>query len=666
MEIKIWGARGSTPVSGERFKRFGGETSCVEARMDSGDVVIFDAGTGLGAMGRDRAKPAAEEETVICLTHPHLDHIQGLPFYVPLYKGKTLLIGPRGTREAIERLFDGVFHPVRRESLTGLEIREIEPGASFSIGSSLVETAATNHPGESLAYKISSGGFSFVYGLDHEIPLDGDPDGKRLTEDLINFMDGSDIILADGHFSAADHVKYKGWGHSHPEQWAEALKGRKAGKILFSHFSPSYTDADVDELLQNARQAYPDLRLYAAFDGCVIEGNEIKDRKEGESCPTCGFLKRTVPLTDTYTVLDAILTEARGISVADAGTVYLAKGKELSFSAAQNDTLFPASEANKFFYMNSRIPIDKTSIAGYVAATGDCLNIVDAHKLPAGSEYGFNIDFDKQSGYRTKSILAVPLKNAKGEIMGVLQLINAKSGTGEVVPFTNKSEERVANLAAMAALPLERSFLISNIILRMLQTSALRDPEETAGHVYRVGGIAAELYHRWALAHRVDPEELLATKGVLRLAAMLHDVGKVGIPDSVLKKPGKLTDDERAVMQKHAALGASLFSGGVDRIDRMAKEIALYHHAKWDGSGYTGDDSIKTPSRDEIPLWARITAIADVYDALVSPRCYKEPWDSAKALELMEKNAGKDFDPELVQYFIEIKDLVDTIIKRYQ
>lgn len=665
MKIKIWGARGSTPVSGERFKRFGGETSCVEAKTDGGDVVIFDAGTGLGVMGREQAK-SAKDETVICLTHPHLDHIQGLPFYAPIYKGKTLLIGPRGTREAVGRLFDGVFHPVRRESLTGLEIREIEPGESFSIGSALVETAETNHPGESLAYKISSDGFSFVYGLDHEIPLDNDPNGMRLTKELIKFMEGNDIILADGHFSAQDHDKYIGWGHSHPEQWAEALKGRKVGKIIFGHFSPSYSDAEVDELLQTVRDAYPELRLYAAYDGCVIEGREIKGRKEAESCPTCNFLKKTVSLTDTYAVLDAILTEARRVSVADAGTVYLARGNELSFSAAQNDTLFPDSEANKFFYMNSRIPIDKTSIAGYVAATGASLNINDAHKLPPDSEYGFNVDFDRQSGYRTKSILAVPLKNAKGGIMGVLQLINAKSGAGGVVPFTCKAEENVANLAAMAALPLERSFLVANIILRMLQTSALRDPQETAGHVYRVGGIAAELYHRWALAHKVEPEELLSTKGVLRLAAMLHDVGKVGIPDSVLKKPGKLTDEERAVMQKHAALGASLFSDGVDRIDRMAKDIALYHHAKWDGTGYTGDESIKIPSQDDIPLWARITTIADVYDALVSRRCYKDAWDSTEALELMQKNAGTQFDPELVGYFIEIKDLVDAIIKRYQ
>lgn len=665
MEIKIWGMRGSTPVSGERFRRFGGETSCVEARLEGGDAVIFDAGTGLGALSRDNAN-AARDMTVICLTHPHLDHIQGLPFYKPLYEGKTLIYGPAGAREAVERLFDGVFHPVRRESLAGLEIREIKPGESFEIGSALVETIATNHPGESLAYKISSGGTAFVYGLDHEIPLDGDMEGERLTQALINFMDGSDIVLVDGHFSASDHKRHTGWGHSHLEQWAEALQGRDIGRILFGHFSPSYSDAEVDELLQKARQAYPSLRLDAAYEGCVIEGGEIKGRKEAERCPVCDFLTKTAPLTDTYAVLDAILTEARRISRADAGTVYLMQGNELSFSAAQNDTLFPASEANRFFYMNSRIPVDKSSIAGYVAVTGASLNIADAHKLPPGCEYSFNTDFDRQSGYRTKSILAAPLKNAKGDIIGVLQLINAKDRAGEVAPFTLKDRESLSNLASMATLPLERSFLITGIILRMLQTSALRDPQETAGHVYRVGGIAAELYHRWALAHGVDPEELLSTKSVLRLAAMLHDVGKVGIPDSVLKKPGKLTDEERDIMQRHAALGASLFSGGMDKIDIMAKEIALYHHAKWDGTGYTGDASIKTPSGKDIPLWARITAIADVYDALVSRRCYKEAWDSAKALEILQKDSGTHFDPELVKYFIEIKDLVDAIVNRYQ
>ncbi len=483
---------------------------------------------------------------------------------------------------------------------------------------------------------------------------------------MLDFMAGADAVLVDGHFSAEEHLRHEGWGHSHLEQWIESLRGKGVGKIIFGHFSPAYDDEKVDALLQAARKRYPGIDISAAWQGRMIaQGETGESAPFGGECRICAFFKRTVSLSDTHAVLEALLTEARKLGKADAGTVYLVQDGELAFSAAQNDTLFPASAANKFFYMNSRIPISKSSIAGYVAATGISLNLADVYELPEGSEYGFNAAFDRQSGYRTKSVLAVPLLDAKGEVAGVLQLINSLEN-GEAVPFTAGMEKAISSLAAMATVPLVRSFLLTSMIMRMLQTSALRDPSETAGHVWRVRGMAAELYHRWAEAHGVEPEDFLATKGILRLAAMLHDVGKVGIPDAVLKKPGRLDDEERAIMERHAAMGASLFRDGSDGIDRMAADIALHHHAKWNGKGYTGDEAIPTPAGEDIPLWARITAIADVYDALVSRRCYKEAWDSGKALEILQKDAGTHFDPELVGFFIGIHDTIDAVMNRYK
>lgn len=661
MEIKIWGTRGSTPVSGSQFNRYGGETSCIEVRAESGELILLDAGTGIAARERikEKNKPAA-----IFLTHAHLDHIQGLPFFSGIYSDKTIIYGPKGISSQIMTLFDSGFHPVTFDQLAGVEIREIEAGTTFSVGCFRVETIATNHPGSTLAYKITADDSVFVYGGDHEIPLEADPAGEGLTSDLVYFMDGADIALVDGQFSESDHNQHKGWGHSHPGQWARFLKDRNIGQIIFGHFSPSYSDSDIDTLIGNVRRDFPSLNLSAAYSGCLVKPGLANQQPEPENCSICEFFKKTASLSDTHAVLNRILTEARRIGHAEAGSVYLSENQELVFSAAQNEKLFPDSAANKFFYMNSRIPINKASIAGYVAATGTVLNIADVYDLPENSEYGFNKDFDKQSGYRTQSVLTVPLLNGHGEVIGVLQLINSMKN-GIATQFTADMEKTVLSLAAMATVPLERSFLLTNMILRMLQTSALRDPAETAGHVYRVGGMAAELYHRWAQAHGEDPERLLATKGILRLAAMLHDVGKVGIPDAVLKKPGRLTDVERSVMQKHAALGASLFKDAADGIDRMAGEIALYHHTKWDGSGYTGDDSVPLPAGTDIPLWARITAIADVYDALVSRRCYKEAWDSGEALDILRKDAGSHFDPELVELFVDIQETVEAIIRRY-
>ena len=162
---------------------------------------------------------------------------------------------------------------------------------------------------------------------------------------------------------------------------------------------------------------------------------------------------------------------------------------------------------------------------------------------------------------------------------------------------------------------------------------------------------------------------------------MLHDVGKVGITDIILKKPGRLTPEEYQIMQYHTVAGARLFEDPTSSLDQLAGEIALNHHERWDGRGYPGyldvntnhpiegyttqDGNPRGKLEDEIPLFGRIVAIADVYDALCSSRSYKEPWSEEKALAEIKIQAGKMFDPELVKLFFSIQDLIGAIKQRY-
>lgn len=122
----------------------------------------------------------------------------------------------------------------------------------------------------------------------------------------------------------------------------------------------------------------------------------------------------------------------------------------------------------------------------------------------------------------------------------------------------------------------------------------------------------------------------------------MHDIGKIGIPDSVLLKPGKLDLDEWKIMQSHVAIGAEILSGHQSELMEVASLIALHHHEKWDGSGYP--NNLKG---EEISIEGRICAIADVFDALLSERPYKKPWTVEKTLNLIEEEAGKHFDPTL-------------------
>jgi HD-GYP domain-containing protein (c-di-GMP phosphodiesterase class II) len=379
-------------------------------------------------------------------------------------------------------------------------------------------------------------------------------------------------------------------------------------------------------------------------------------------------------LKDVDTILDKILFEARLLARADAGSIFLVQDEKLKFSYVQNDTLFSADDSNAALYADFSIPISEKSIVGYVALTGNNIIVDDAYNIPAELPYSFNIAFDQQSGYRTKSILTIPLKTFENKLVGVMQLINAKDQQGRTIPFSSQSKLYIPLLGNNAAVAIERGIMTRELVLRMMKMAELRDPSETGAHVQRVGAYSTEIYQRWAKHRGLDNNEIKRFKDLLRLAAMLHDVGKVGISDLILKKPDKLTDAEFAAMKWHTVHGARLFIHVSSELDEMCKDICLNHHEKWDGTGYPGkitDLMTAEPCtgegkrREEIPLAARITALADVYDALASPRAYKEPWSDEKILAIITDGAGKHFDPEIVACFIEIFPTITAIRHKF-
>ncbi len=382
-------------------------------------------------------------------------------------------------------------------------------------------------------------------------------------------------------------------------------------------------------------------------------------------------------ISDLDSLLDRILTEASAFAHADSGTIYLNEGSSLRFAYNSHSSTLKSSDPsrNRFSYLNLTIPIDEKSIAGYVALTGKPLVIDDAYQLGNTVSYSFNPTFDREANYHTTSMLTVPLKSARGRIVGVLQLINAlDSETHKPVKFSEEDILYVLLFAKDAATAVERAALTRRIILRMIRMSELRDPKETGAHVSRVAAYSAEIYQRWADVRGVSPDEIKRQRDLLRLAAMMHDVGKIAIPDEILKKPGKLTDDERAIMQTHSVIGARLFSEEDSDLDELSRQITLNHHERWDGNGYPGkiDDIYQDPivmgpgkRGEEIPLYARIVGLADVYDALVSRRTYKEPWEEEAVLETIRSETGKHFDPGVVEAFFEIHPVLIAIRSKY-
>lgn len=374
-------------------------------------------------------------------------------------------------------------------------------------------------------------------------------------------------------------------------------------------------------------------------------------------------LDRLHHVRDLHSLLDTLLTETRRLVRADAGSIFLVEDGALKFSYVQNDTLFQADFlSNKYIYSSSVVPIDETSLAGFVAVNARSLVIDDVYSLPEGAPYTFNAKFDEISQYRTQSVLVVPLITGKKEVLGVLELINATDGAGQVVAFTEYQKNFISLFAFYAGVAIERALLLRDVVKKMLTMTQVRDPQETTPHVERVGAYSVEIYQRWAERRSVPREEIASYKDILRTAAMLHDIGKVGIPDALLQKKGPLTPEEFETMKGHVTFGAEFFKDRHSEWDTLAWEITMNHHQKWDGSGYPA------PAKRgmAIPLSARIVALADVYDALISRRAYKDPWEEEAVVHHIRSQKGVHFDPELVDIFFEIYEIIKAIRHKWE
>ncbi|MCL1915194.1 MAG: HD domain-containing protein [Desulfovibrionaceae bacterium] len=389
------------------------------------------------------------------------------------------------------------------------------------------------------------------------------------------------------------------------------------------------------------------------------------DRNSRVSNRLSGFIEEISGYRDRNALLDRILAMAREITRADAGTIYLRERLELVFAYTHNDSLFPVDEAHRHAYAAIRLPVSEKSIAGYVASTGRSLNLANVRALPQGAPYSFNDAFDRKTGFVTSSMLTLPFLDRRGHALGVLQLINSLDPQHNPCPFNADMEGDMRMLAREVSGILELSEAEKRGIYGILRMAAVHDPAETGPHAERVGAIAAELYHAWAVKRGHILDVLLQEKGNLRLAAMLHDIGKVGISEAILKKPGALNEEEFGIMRGHTALGASILDDAHGDLSVLAHDIALHHHQRWNGRGYAGSGDEGRLSGEDIPLGARITAIADVFDALVSPRCYKKPWTFDDALAQLRKDSGQHFDPVLVDHLAEISELLEPIYRRF-
>lgn len=352
-------------------------------------------------------------------------------------------------------------------------------------------------------------------------------------------------------------------------------------------------------------------------------------------------------------MLRSVLREARRAAHAQAGSLYLLEGGKLRFVEAQNDVVAPGRLES---VLSGRVgDVSDAWVAGHVARTGSVINVPDVHNPPADLPCAINTEADRLTGFRTRTLLALPLECSPGERVGVLQLLNRAGEGGRVEAFREADEAAVRSLAAVAALGLHNMLLQNRLqqahvetIIRLSVAAEFRD-NATAEHIARVSHTSAVLAEGFGMPP--DYVELL------RCASPMHDIGKIGIPDSILLKPGRLTPEERQIMERHTTIGADILGQSASDLMSLARKVALTHHERWDGTGY--------PNRlaeREIPLCGRIVGLADVFDALISKRCYKDAFEADMSLDIIRRDQGKHFDPCLTEVFFEN---LSSIMNRY-
>lgn len=347
-------------------------------------------------------------------------------------------------------------------------------------------------------------------------------------------------------------------------------------------------------------------------------------------------------LTDITELLKVIAEETKVAMQADRCTVFLLD--------KEHNELW-SKVALGMDSQEIRFPADK-GLAGYVVRSGESINIEDAY-----NDDRFNPEVDKETGYKTTTMLCMPIKNNNQEIIGAFQVLNKAHGV-----FTKNDEDLLVAIGGSASIALENAqlfeqqkelykeqkLLFESFINTLAASIDARD-KITAGHSSRV-----KLYSMLIVDELGLDEN---TKEIIEKAATLHDIGKIGIRDSVLQKEGKLTDEEYKHIQEHVQITHNILEKICMTEDfKQISEIACSHHEKYDGSGY-----YRHLQGEDIPYGGRILAVSDVFDAITSRRHYRDKMPIVNVINILIKDSGTHFDKSIVDKFLQIS--TDKIVR---
>lgn len=276
--VTFWGTRGSIARPGQDTLRFGGNTPCVSVELSDDRLFIFDAGTGIVELGRALVAAGKRHKFNLFISHPHWDHIQGLPFFQPLYvQGNEMVIhgsshGRLSLREVISGQMDSLYFPVTiKEYASRVYFKELEEG-DYEIEKAPFSTINLNHPGRTLGYRIGNGnGKTVAYITDNELFPDGDQHNRRR---LAAFLDGVDVLVHDATYFDEEYPSHARWGHSALSEVLKLAEEARVKSVFLFHHDPAHDDAAVEKKEAFGRRYFekrnPGIPCWAAREGVSI------------------------------------------------------------------------------------------------------------------------------------------------------------------------------------------------------------------------------------------------------------------------------------------------------------------------------------------------------------------------------------------------------------
>ena len=260
IEAVCWGTRGSIASPGPATAKYGGNTPCMEVRLDDGRCFIFDAGTGIRPLGSSMMENGGSPDAIIFLTHFHWDHIQGFPFFLPLYNPAASLriIGPKQLDVDVQTLFAGqmgpIYFPIPFEALAAKKVFGHLNGGTWEEDGFRVSAMRMKHPSFTVGYRISYGDTSLAYIPDNELAGENYDVAGDWRQDFVEFIGGVDVLIHDAMFTEDEYQSKHGWGHSTFRQALHLADEAGVKKLLFFHHDPQRTDDMLSELVSSRRE----------------------------------------------------------------------------------------------------------------------------------------------------------------------------------------------------------------------------------------------------------------------------------------------------------------------------------------------------------------------------------------------------------------------------